>query len=72
MLRNTVLGVAAVFGLSVWAWSRPAEVGARAPGLDVVTAGPAADRPGGTYDEAATHFRSNQAGHWWRQVVIRR
>jgi hypothetical protein len=71
MLRNTVLGLAAVFGVSVWAWSRPAEVEARAPGVGVVAADSAA-RPGGTFDQAASQFRTNQAGHWWRQVVIRR
>jgi len=69
-LRNALLGVGLLFGISLWSWCRPCTGQARAVDLNAVHH--AEDREvgtGGNRDEAAARFRSNQARHW-RQLAI--
>ena len=68
-LRNAVLGLAVVFGISVWAASRSGTT-AQAQTADPVLAAEAADSASGGSHEAAAHrYRTSQSIHW-RQVVI--
>ena len=69
-IRNAALGLAVVFGLSVWSWCRPSGTEAKARGANVVhSADESGVGAGGNRDEAAARFRGNQSRHW-RQVAI--
>lgn len=68
-IRNAVLGLAVVFGASVWAWCRPGGKEAQAQGAEAVVSADTASAGGGTRDDALARYRSNQARHW-RQVAI--
>lgn len=69
-IRNVVLGLTMVAGLSFWAWCRPGGSQAQARDLTVVHS---ADEPGigtgGNHDDAVARFRTNQSQHW-RQVAL--
>jgi hypothetical protein len=68
-LRNAVLGLAVVFGFSVWSACRSGTT-AQAQTADPVMAAEAAESTSGGNHEAAAHrYRTNQSIHW-RQVVI--
>jgi hypothetical protein len=69
-IRNAVLGLAVLFGISLWSWCRPCNGQARAEDVNAVRSSEEGGvGSGGTHDEAAARFRSNQARHW-RQVAI--
>ncbi len=69
-IRNLVLGLAVMFGIGVWSLCRPCTGQAQAQGAEVIhTDDEAGIGAGGTHDEAAARFRSNQSRHW-RQVSI--
>jgi hypothetical protein len=69
-IRNAALGLAVVFGLSVWSWCRPSGPEAKARGADVIrAAGDEGVGNGGNRDEALARYRANQSRHW-RQVAI--
>lgn len=73
-LRNAVIGLAVVFGVSVWSWCRPcgSQAHAQAQGPEVVYAATDPEvGPGGNRDEAAARYRGNQCRHW-RQVAMGR
>jgi hypothetical protein len=69
-LRLAVLGLAVVFGFSVWSWCRPSGPDAQAQSADpVYAADTAGTGSGGNHDDAAYRFRTNQSTHW-RQVAL--
>ena len=70
-LRNAVLGLAVMFGFSVWSWCRPCDKAAQAQSADPVYAADEADLTtgGGNHDEAARRYRASQSTHW-RHVAI--
>ena len=71
-LRNAVLGLAVVFGVSVWSACRSGGPQAHARTADeVAAAGTDGTGNGGTHDEAARRYRDSQSTHW-RQVAIGR
>lgn len=70
LLRRAAAGVAVVFGVSVYSWTRAGD--ADHPPADPVrrvAAAAAEDHPGGNYADAAHRFRTHQPRHW-RHVVI--
>jgi len=70
-LRNAVLGLAVIFGFSVWSACRSGGTTAQAQTADpILTADEADACGGGNHDAAAHRFRTNQSTHW-RQVAIR-
>ena len=69
-LRNAVLGLAVVFGISVWSACRPGGTSAQAQTADpVLTASEAGSCTGGNHDAAVHRYRTSQSTHW-RQVAI--
>lgn len=69
-LRNAILGLAVMFGVSVWACCRPTHTQAQAAVADPVYEADGTTR-GGTHDDAAYRFRTNQSMHW-RHVALGR
>lgn len=70
MLRRLLIGTCVMFGLSVWAWSRPDGGHTQARAADPVYAGGQGDQAGdGNHDDAVARFRSGQSRHW-RHVMI--
>ena len=67
LLRRTFAGVAVLFGLSVWSWSRADDH--HRPEAEPVRPAAEAAAPGGNHDDAAYRFRTSQARHW-RHVMI--
>lgn len=72
-LRNAVLGLAVIFGLSVWACCRPCHTQAHAQQIadPIHEANAQGTGSGGNHDDAAFRFRANQSSHW-RQVALGR
>ncbi len=68
-LRYTVLGMALLFGISVWAWYQPAHDHNRPTESRVSDS--EANTGEGNQDEAARRYRNSQATHW-RQLAIQR
>lgn len=68
-LRNAVLGLAVVFGVSVWSACRSGTSAQAQTADPVVSTDEASSCEGGTRDAAAHRFRTNQSTHW-RQVAI--
>ncbi|MBX9583078.1 MAG: hypothetical protein K2X87_22455 [Gemmataceae bacterium] len=66
LLRRTFAGVAVLFGLSVWSWTRADDHREADPVRPAVAAG---EHAGGNHDDAAHRFRTSQARHW-RHVMI--
>jgi hypothetical protein len=69
LLRRTFAGVAVLFGLSVWSWTRADDAGDHRGADPVRPAVASAEHAGGNHDDAAYRFRTSQARHW-RQVMI--
>ncbi len=67
-IRNAAIVVAMVFGVSVWAWSRPCSQVAPAPTPQTILTADAS-AGGGNQDDALARYRCNQSRHW-RQVAI--
>jgi hypothetical protein len=71
-LRHSILGLAVVFAISVWAWARSehrtTQPANSEPGLEASTTNPVVSR---NQSEAAYRFRMNQSHHW-RQVALGR
>jgi len=71
-LRYTILVLAVLFGISIWAWSRnDHSIAHPANGSTAPSAHDKGTTPGGTHSEAAYRFRMNQSHHW-RQVALGR
>jgi hypothetical protein len=68
-LRNAVLGLAVVFGISVWSACRSGTSVQAQTADPVISASEADSCEGGNHDAAAHRFRTNQSTHW-RQVAI--
>ena len=68
LLRRTLAGVAVLFGLSVWSWTR-ADDGGHPAGVDIRPAAADGSDAGGNHDDAAFRYRTSQARHW-RHVMI--
>jgi len=69
-LRNVVFGLAAVFAIAVWSWCRPCGSQVQAQGAEAIhSADEAGVGSGGTREDAAARYRSNQSRHW-RQVAL--
>lgn len=68
-LRNAVLGLAVVFGVSVWSACRSGTAAPVQTADPVFMANEAESCEGGNHDAAVHRFRTNQSTHW-RQVAI--
>jgi len=68
-LRNAVLGLAVVFGVSVWSACRSGTAAPVQNADPVLMASEAESCEGGNHDAAAHRYRTNQSTHW-RQVAI--